>query len=58
MQGKFKLVVLQNTGHSVQEDNYFGLAQSLHQFLTQFRIPTSVEEIGILKEMGIGKFHP
>ena len=39
MQGKFKLTILYNVGHSIQEDDYKGLASMLHDMLHDFRIP-------------------
>jgi protein phosphatase methylesterase 1 len=49
MQGKFRLVVLQNTGHSIQEDDPKNTAYNFHDFLIKFRIPTTVEELKHLK---------
>jgi protein phosphatase methylesterase 1 len=42
MQGKFKLTVLYNVGHSVQEDDYKGTAKMLYEFIKDFRIPMTV----------------
>jgi hypothetical protein len=42
MQGKFKLSILYNVGHSVQEDDYKGTARMLYEFLKDFRIPTTL----------------
>ncbi len=39
MQGKFKVVVLHNVGHCVQEDDYRGTARIIHEFMRDFRIP-------------------
>ncbi|CAD8165595.1 unnamed protein product [Paramecium octaurelia] len=58
MQGKFRLIVLQNTGHSIQEDDPKSTAYNFHDFILKFRIPTTVEEVEKLKQVGIGKFHP
>ena len=45
MQGRFKLTVIHNVGHSVQEDDYHGTAKVLHEFMFLFRIAqTSAEE--------------
>jgi hypothetical protein len=44
MQGKFKLTVLQNVGHSVQEDDYKGMANVIHELVSIFRIPQSKAE--------------
>jgi hypothetical protein len=43
MQGKFKLMVLHNVGHSVQEDDYKGTARMLYDFLKDFRIPMTLQ---------------
>jgi protein phosphatase methylesterase 1 len=58
MQGKFRLVVLYDTGHSVMEDDPWNLASELHDFLLKFRVPTTKEELHELKSRGIGGFHP
>ena len=39
MQGKFKLTVIENVGHNMQEDNPKRVAESFMHFLEQFRIP-------------------
>lgn len=39
MQGKFKLTILYNVGHSIQEDDYKGLATMTYDMLHDFRIP-------------------
>ena len=39
MAGKFKMVVIENVGHGIQEDNPGSVAQCFSQFLTQFHIP-------------------
>lgn len=44
MQGKFKLVVIHNVGHSVQEDDYKATAKELHSFIKDFRIPMNISE--------------
>eukprot|EP00826_Nyctotherus_ovalis_P028022 TRINITY_DN2201_c0_g1_i1.p2 TRINITY_DN2201_c0_g1~~TRINITY_DN2201_c0_g1_i1.p2 ORF type:complete len:170 (+),score=27.01 TRINITY_DN2201_c0_g1_i1:687-1196(+) len=38
MQGKFKLELLPEVGHAIQEDNPKALAESLRKFVTTFRI--------------------
>lgn len=40
MQGKFKMVVCDNVGHVIQEDNPQLVAQVFHTYLQKFRIPT------------------
>lgn len=42
MQGKFKLTVLHNVGHSVQEDDFKGTARMLYDFMKDFRIPMTL----------------
>jgi protein phosphatase methylesterase 1 len=44
MQGKFKLIVIHNVGHSVQEDDYKATARELYQLVKDFRIPTTLGE--------------
>lgn len=44
MQGKFKVSVIHNVGHSVQEDDYHQTAKLFHEFLFQFRIPQNAHE--------------
>jgi hypothetical protein len=44
MQGKFKLSVLHNVGHSVQEDDYKGMTNLIHELVAIFRIPQSKTE--------------
>lgn len=44
MQGKFKLVVLENVGHAIQEDQPKKVVQVFHEFLTHFRIPEKWNE--------------
>jgi protein phosphatase methylesterase 1 len=58
MQGKFRLVVLYDTGHSIQEDDAANTAQNMYEFLTKFRIPTTTEEVALMKERGVGGFTP
>ncbi len=42
MQGKFKLSVVHNVGHSVQEDDYKATARIFYQFIKDFRIPMTL----------------
>lgn len=58
MQGKFKLSVLHNVGHSVQEDDFKGTARMLYDFLKDFRIPMTLSEVSEKQLIGIAKFHP
>ncbi|KAM3142559.1 hypothetical protein pb186bvf_005461 [Paramecium bursaria] len=58
MQGKFRLVVLVNTGHSIQEDDPINTAAHFHDLILKFRIPCTVQEFQTMKEIGVGKFHP
>ena len=39
MQGKFKLVVLDQVGHVIHEDQPRKVAQCFHDFLVHFKIP-------------------
>ena len=39
MQGKFKLVVLDQVGHVIHEDQPRRVAEVFHEFLAQFKIP-------------------
>lgn len=39
MQGKFKLVVVDQVGHVIHEDSPRNVAEVFHDFLGQFRIP-------------------
>ena len=58
MQGKFKLSIIHNVGHSVQEDNPVDTAKMLHGFMRDFRIPMNVAEIQHKIDIGIANFHP
>jgi protein phosphatase methylesterase 1 len=58
MQGKFRLVVLHDTGHSVMEDDPTNMAMELNDFLSKFRVPTTMQELASMKLKGIGSFHP
>ena len=44
MQGKFKLVVLDQVGHAIHEDKPRQVAEAFHNFLSQFKIPTEYSE--------------
>ena len=58
MQGKFKMVVLYNVGHVMQEDDAPNTANNIYSMITQFKIPITVQEIDDCAKVGIGKFHP
>eukprot|EP01017_Pseudomicrothorax_dubius_P021635 TRINITY_DN2328_c0_g3_i1.p1 TRINITY_DN2328_c0_g3~~TRINITY_DN2328_c0_g3_i1.p1 ORF type:complete len:399 (+),score=91.54 TRINITY_DN2328_c0_g3_i1:74-1270(+) len=58
MQGKFKLIVYQNVGHHVHEDNPLATAKSLYSLLEIFKVPLTLDELNLRKEIGVGKFHP
>jgi protein phosphatase methylesterase 1 len=58
MQGKFKLKVIYDTGHSIQEDNYMETAKACYGFLQMFRIPITTSELEFIAKNGVGKFHP
>lgn len=58
MQGRFKLTVIHNVGHSVQEDDYHGTAKVLHEFMFLFRIPQTSAEEAKRELVGLAKFHP
>lgn len=40
MEGKFKMVVVNNVGHAVQEDDPAKVAEVFMDFLEKFHIPT------------------
>jgi len=42
MQGKFKVIVIHNVGHSVQEDDYKSTARECYNLLKNFRIPLNM----------------
>ena len=44
MQGKFKMVVIDNCGHVIQEDRPEAVAQAFMQFLEKFHIPANFKE--------------
>lgn len=44
MQGKFKLVVVDNVGHVIQEDRPQAVADVFKQFIEQFHIPPQHKE--------------
>lgn len=58
MQGKFKVVIIHNVGHSVQEDDCRSTARELYNLLKDFRIPTTLSEKAEKELVGIANFHP
>ena len=44
MQGKFKLVVVDNVGHVIQEDRPQEVARVFKEFLDKFKIPALFKE--------------
>lgn len=58
MQGKFRLKVVYDVGHSVQEDNYIETARISYDLVKGFRIPINTADAQRLQEEGVGKFHP
>jgi hypothetical protein len=58
MQGKFKVVVIHNVGHSLQEDDYHSTAKELFSFVRDFRIPMTLSERAEKELVGIANFHP
>jgi len=51
MQGKFKMVVVDNTGHVIQEDRADFVAQVFKQFLDKFHIPTKSRQQMLVKTL-------
>lgn len=43
-QGKLKLVVVENAGHMIQEDNPRETAKAVHQFFKKFHLPVDMAE--------------
>ena len=48
MQGKFKLVVIKETGHFIHEDDPKSVICNIEDFINSFKIPKSINEV---KEM-------
>ena len=44
MMGKFKMVVVNNVGHVIQEDNPEAVAKVFLEYLNTFHIPTHFKE--------------
>lgn len=44
MQGRFKMIVIDNVGHVIQEDKPEAVASVFKQFLEKFRIPALFKE--------------
>lgn len=45
MQGKFKLCVLMDVGHAIQEDDPHGLAKAFKEFIETFSIKEKAKEL-------------
>jgi len=58
MQGKFRLKVIYDVGHSIQEDNFIETGKACYHFLESFKTPLNLSEIDWIAKNGIGKFHP
>lgn len=58
MQGKFKVIVIHNVGHSVQEDDYKSTARECYNLLKNFRIPLNMSQKAQKEYVGIANFHP
>jgi protein phosphatase methylesterase 1 len=58
MQGKFRLVLFNNVGHCVQEDDPLAFSKACYSMLYKFKIPISLKELELMHTIGIGKFHP
>lgn len=44
MQGKFQMVVIEDCGHVIQQDQPAAVARSFKQLVTKLRIPAAFEE--------------
>lgn len=58
MQGKFKMVVVNNVGHVIQEDSPKEFAKIMNELLIGFRQPANAEEMQKFKKLGAAFFHP
>lgn len=58
MQGKFKVVIIHNVGHSVQEDDFKATAREFYNLIKDFRIPMTLSERAEKELVGIANFHP
>eukprot|EP01016_Furgasonia_blochmanni_P052478 TRINITY_DN8372_c0_g1_i1.p1 TRINITY_DN8372_c0_g1~~TRINITY_DN8372_c0_g1_i1.p1 ORF type:complete len:491 (-),score=118.50 TRINITY_DN8372_c0_g1_i1:17-1366(-) len=58
MQGKFRLVLFNNVGHAIQEDDPLAFSKACYGMLYKFKIPLSLKELELMHTIGIGKFHP
>jgi len=58
MQGRFRLKVIYDVGHSIQEDNWKETANICYDFLHSFRIPITTQEVEEINTKGVGSFHP
>ena len=52
MQGKFKMVVVDNVGHVIQEDRPDAVAQVFKQFLDKFQIPANFKQQMVITTAG------
>mmetsp|Transcript_63545 Transcript_63545/g.73895 ORF Transcript_63545/g.73895 Transcript_63545/m.73895 type:complete len:408 (-) Transcript_63545:185-1408(-) len=57
MQGRFRLKVVYDVGHSVQEDNFVETAKISYELVKGFRIPINQADVDRLEAEGVGKFH-
>ena len=57
MQGKFKLEVLADVGHAIQEDNPKVLAESLRNFATTFRVHEQADHKEIITSISGKKIY-
>lgn len=48
MQGRFKLSVIKDVGHCIQEDSPLKLAANFVDFLSMFKIPVKANELKIV----------
>lgn len=58
MQGKFKMVIANNVGHVIQEDNPKEVAKIMNSLIVGFRQPSNIEEMIEYKTKGPAFFHP
>jgi len=53
IQGKFKLIVFNNVGHSIQEDNWKETGKTCYEFIRDFRLPTDLNEVEMARKKGM-----
>ena len=51
MEGKFKLVVLEDVGHCIQEDSPVKLAQKFREFIDMFKIVPKAGQAKVITNM-------